>query len=154
MCGGKPLKKILVLCAVALLAGCDAGTEQNSASAEPQAAPVSANYFAKDAIYLPDGAGLQFNGVLRRYEFIENDKGQHDRYTFEFSADTMAIEGGVFATLAKSGYQRKVRREDATIYVVHYVKKGFPTVSMTFERVPASNGAEAFTRLRIVWKHA
>lgn len=144
------MKKVLALCAVALLAGCDANTQQNSASVPP----VASNYFHKNAIYFPDGVGLQFSGKLRRYELVENEKGKFDRYTFEFPEDMMAIEGAVFATLAKSGYQRKVRREDDRLYVVNYIKKGLPSVSMTYERVPAKNKVQAFTRLRVVWKNA
>ncbi|WP_404397776.1 hypothetical protein LG309_08295 [Stutzerimonas chloritidismutans] len=144
------MKKVLALCAVALLAGCDEGTQQNSASVPP----VTSNYFHKNTIYFPDGAGLQFSGKLRRYELVENEKGLFDRYTFEFSEDMMAIEGAVFATLAKSGYQRKVRREDDRLYVVNYIKKGFAPVSMTYERMPAKKKVQAFTRLRVVWKNA
>ncbi len=144
------MKKVLALCAVALLAGCDAGTQQNNATVPS----VTANYLYKNTIYFPDGAGLQFNGKLRRYELVENEKGQFDRYTFEFSEDMMAVEGGVFATLAKSGYQRKVRRESDKIFIVNYIKKGFAPVSMTYERVPAKKEVNGFTRLRVVWKNA
>lgn len=144
------MKYILALCVVALLAACDAGTKQSNATVPP----VTASYFYKNTIYFPDGAGLQFNGKLRRYELVENEKGQFDRYTFEFAEDMMAVEGAVFATLAKSGYQRKVRRENDKIFVVNYNKKGFAPVSMTYERVPANKGIKALTRLRVVWKNA
>jgi len=136
---------------VLLFAGCDADSQKNDFSS---ALPVAANYFSKSTIYFPDGAGLQFSGKLRRYELVENEKGLFDRYTFEFSEDMMAIEGAVFATLAKSGYQRKVRREDDRLYVVNYIKKGFAPVSMTYERMPAKKKVQAFTRLRVVWKKA
>jgi len=136
---------------VALFAGCDGSTQQNNS---PTASRVTASYFSKNAIYLPDGAGIQFNGKLRSYALVENDKGKFDRYAFEFSEDIMAIEGAVFATLAKSGYQRKVRREDEKIYVVNYLKKGFPTITMSFERVPANKGMQTFTRLKVLWKNA
>ncbi len=66
----------------------------------------------------------------------------------------MAVEGSVFATLAKSGYQRKVRNEDEKTYVVSYFKKGFENIYMTYERVPLNRGMEPFTRLKIVWKKA
>lgn len=144
------MKKVLAFCAVALLSGCDSGTEQSSATVPP----VAASYFHKNTIYFPDGVGIQFDGKLRRYELVENEKGRFDRYTFEFPEDMMAIEGAVFATLAKSGYQRKVRREDDRLYVVNYIKKGMPSVSMTYEWVPAKNKVQAFTRLRVVWKNS
>lgn len=148
------MKRILALCAVGLFSGCDAGIQQGNAPTAPKNIPVTAYYFSKSAIYLPDGTGIQFSGKMRRYELVENDKGKFDRYTFEFTEDIMAIEGGVFATLAKSGYQRKIRRENEKTFVVNYVKKGFAPVSVTFERIPANKGAEAFTRLRVVWKNA
>ncbi|WP_226686996.1 hypothetical protein [Stutzerimonas stutzeri] len=144
------MKYILALCLVALLAACDAGTTQSNVTVPP----LTTSYFYKDTIYFPDGAGFQFNGKLRRYEFLENEKGQFDRYTFEFPEDMMAVEGAVFATLAKSGYQRKVRRENDKVFVVNYSKKGFSPVSMTYERLPTTKQKKAFTRLKIIWKNA
>lgn len=143
------MKTILALCTVAFLAGCDAGTNQHNVTVPP----VTTSQFYRDTIYFPDGAGLQFSGKLRRYELVENKKGSFDRYTFEFAQDTMAIEGAVFATLAKSNYQRKVRREDDRLFVVNYIKKGFAPVSMTYERLPAKKGVEGLTRLRVIWKN-
>lgn len=144
------LKRVLGLCAAALLVGCDTGASQSTA---PKSLPVAANYFSKNAIYFPDGAGLQFSGKLRSYVLVEDEKGKFDRYVFEFSEDVMTVEGAVFATLAKSGYQRQVRREDVKSFVVDYRKLGFATVTMIYERVPASNGMEPFSRLRVTWKN-
>jgi hypothetical protein len=152
--GDKPLKKVLVSCAVALLLGCDTGSPEGNAATAPKGTPVTANYFSTSAIYLPDGAGIQFNGKMRRYDLVENEKGTFDRYTFEFAEDMMAVEGAVFATLAKSGYQRKVRRENEKTFVVNYVRKGFAPVSMTFERVSSGKETKVLTRLRVVWKNA
>lgn len=145
------MKIILALCSVLLFAGCDAGARKDG-SVSPE---VPASYLYKDAVYFPDGQGLQFSGKLRRYELVENEKGQFDRYTFEFSEDIMPIEAAVFATLAKRGYQRKVRREDDGLFVVDYVMKNGVSVLMSFERVPAKNkDASAFTRLKVSWKSA
>lgn len=144
------MKKVLSLFVVALLAGCDVGALQNSTHTAP---PVAASYFSKNSVYLPDGVGIQFNGKLRNYALIESEKGGYDRYVFEFSEDIMAVEGAVFATLAKSGYQRKVRREDAESFVVDYNKKGFETVMMVYERVSANKDAKPFTQLKVVWKN-
>ncbi len=145
------MKKILVLCALFVIAGCDADKQCSKQVVVPS---EGVNYLSKNAIYLPDGAGIEFSGRLRSYELVENDKGAFDRYVFEFSEDTMAVEGSVFATLAKSGYQRKVRNEDEKTYVVSYFKKGFENIYMTYERVPLNRGMEPFTRLKIVWKKA
>lgn len=148
--GRGKLKKTLMLFMVAMLAGCDDAPARREGAAIPD---VAVSQFYKDRIYLPDGAGLQMAGKLKRYELVENDKGSFDRYTFEFSQDSMAVEGAVFASLAKSNYQRKVRREDARLFVVNYVKKGFPPVSMTYERAPENKEKTALTRLKIVWKN-
>jgi hypothetical protein len=141
---------MLGLCVAALLVGCDTGDSQNGA---PKALPVVANYFAKNAIYFPDGTGIQFSGKLRSYVLVEGEKGKFDRYIFEFSEDIMAIEGAVYATLAKSGYQRKVRREDGGHFVVDYTKKDSAPVTMIYERVSASNGVEGFSRVRVSWQN-
>jgi len=114
----------------------------------------TARYLHKNAVYFPDGEGLEFSGTLRRYDLVSNEKGEFDRYTFEFTDDIMAIEGTISAILIKRGYHRKVRREDDGFFVVNYVKKGFPPVSMNYERIHAKKGANAFTRLRVIWKNA
>ena len=145
------MKKTLLLSAMVIFSGCDVNTHANDPST---VSPVKASYLSKNAIYFPGGTGIQFSGRLRSYEFVENDKGMFDRYIFEFSEDTMAVEGSVFAILAKSGYQRKIREENETAFVVNYVKEGSETVYMTYERVPADGNVAAFTRLRIVWKEA
>lgn len=134
---------------MALFAGCDGGAQQNSS---PTVIPVTAIYFSKNSIYLSDGAAIEFSGEMRRYELVESDKGKFERYTFEFPEGIMAIEGAVFATLAKNGYQRKVRRDGEKIFVVDYYKKGFAPVTMAFERFPENKAADAFTRLKISWK--
>ncbi|MCQ4239547.1 hypothetical protein [Stutzerimonas stutzeri] len=144
------MKTVLGLCAAALLVGCDTGATQNSAT---KSLPVVANYFSKNAIYFPDGAGIQFSGKMRSYVLVEDEKGKFDRYIFEFAEDIMTVEGSVFATLAKSGYQRKMRREDANSFVVDYIKRDSAPVTMIYERVPASNGVDAFSRLRVSWKN-
>lgn len=89
---------------------------------------------------------------MRSYVLVEGERGKFDRYIFEFTEDIMTVEGAVFATLAKSGYQRKVRRDDANSFVVDYRKRDSAPVTMICERVPASNGVDAFSRLRVSWK--
>lgn len=84
---------------------------------------------------------------------MQDEKGTFDRYIFDFPEDIMTVEDAVFATLTKSGYQRKVRREDAKSFVVDYIKGGSAPVTMIYERVPASNDMEAFSRLRVSWKN-
>lgn len=144
------MKRVLGLCAAALLVGCDTDASHNSA---PRSSPVVANYFSKNAIYFPDGTGIQFSGKMRSYVLVQDEKGTFDRYIFDFPEDIMTVEGAVFATLTKSGYQRKVRREDAKSFVVDYIKGGSAPVTMIYERVPASNDMEAFSRLRVSWKN-
>ncbi len=134
--------------AVSLLAACDTGAQQSN----PTIPQGKASSFHKDIIYFPDGSGLELSGKLRRYDLIENKFGNFDRYIFEFFDDIMAVEGAVFAVLVKSGYQRKVRREDDKLFDVTYIKKGFAPVSMTYERMPAKADVRAYTRLKVIWK--
>ncbi len=139
------------MCAVAFLVGCGGEKDLKASTAVPGGIP---KYLHKNAVYFPDGEGLEFSGTLRRYDLVSNEKGEFDRYTFEFAEDIMAVEGAVFAVLAKRGYHRKVRRDSEGLFVVNYLRKGFSPVSMNYERVPKKDGVEAFTRVRVVWKNA
>jgi len=144
------MRKCLIVCAAIFMVGCDSGIEESPRVQSAQ----TVKYFHKNTIYFPGGDGIEFSGILRNYTLISSDNGSFDRYVFEFSEDMMAVEGAVFATLAKGGYQRKVRREDDKLFVVNYIKKGFAPVSMTYERIPAKADVQAFTRLKVTWKNA
>lgn len=145
-------KKVLVLAALLLLGGCDEVSGEKQIS---DLVPVSnAQYLHKNAIYLPDGYGLQFSGWLRNYSLTTNEKGSFDRYIFEFTDELMAIEGALYAVLGKQGYVRRVRKEQPGLLVVSYIKKGVSPVTMSYETLKLGPDSQAKTRLRVTWKNS
>jgi hypothetical protein len=143
-------RKVLLLTALLLLGGCGevSGEKQTSTPL-----PVSnAQYLHKNAIYLPDGYGLEFSGWLRNYSLVDNAKGRFERYTFEFTDELMAIEGALYAVIGKQGYVRRVRKEEAGLLVVSYIKKGVSPITMSYESLQPSDDSQAKTRLRVTWK--
>lgn len=144
--------KALVLGALLVLSGCNEVPREKPGSSAPQASPV--HYLHKNAIYLPDGFGLEFSGWLRNYSLISNEKGNFDRYIFEFPDELMAIEGALYAVISKQGYVRRISKEQPGLFVVDYVKKGFSPISMSYEALQPSADSRARTRLRVSWKNA
>ncbi len=143
------MKHFIVVLSAVFLMSCESDVNECVEAIKVEAG----NHLYKNAIYFPGGFGVEFSGVLRNYTLVSSNKGNFDRYVFEFSEDMMAVEGAVFATLAKNGYQRKVKREDDRHFVVSYIKKGFAPIAMTYERVPAQKQTEALTRLKITWQN-
>lgn len=144
--------KALVLGALLVLGGCNEVPREKIESSAPQASRVQ--YLHKNAIYLPDGFGLEFSGWLRNYSLISNEKGNFDRYIFEFPDELMAIEGALYAVISKQGYVRRISKEQPGLFVVDYVKKGFSPISMSYEALQPSADSRARTRLRVSWKNA
>ncbi len=143
--------KALVLGVLLLLGGCNEGAGEKQAGAPVQA--TGAQYLHKNAIYLPDGFGLEFSGWLRNYSLTTNEKGSFDRYIFEFSDELMAIEGALYAAIGKQGYVRLVRKEEPGQLIVSYIKKGVSPITMSYETLQPSANSQAKTRLRITWKN-
>ncbi|WP_447742082.1 hypothetical protein [Pseudomonas laurentiana] len=143
----------LLLCAFISLTACSDGVAEHTQRAPTgQQSPVQ-NILHKNAIYLPSGQDLQVSGQLRRYELQTTDKGLYDRYVFESPDDLMALEGQIYATLAKRGYTRNVRNEKPGLFEVRYVKRNTEPVVMTYETL--DNSESAFkTRLKIKWKNS
>lgn len=146
-------KHTLLLCAFISLTACsDDAAEHTQRAPTGQQSPVQ-NILHKNAIYLPSGQDLQVSGQLRRYELQTTDKGLYDRYVFESPDDLMALEGQIYATLAKRGYTRNVRNEKPGLFEVRYVKRNTEPVVMTYETL--DNSEVAFkTRLKIKWKNS
>ena len=143
--------KALVLGVLLLLGGCSEVSGDKQATA---AVPVSnAQYLHKNAIYLPDGFGLEFSGWLRNYTLVINEKGSFDRYVFEFTDELMAIEGALYAVIGKQGYVRRLRKEQPGLLVVSYIKKGVNPVTMSYETLKPTPDSQAKTRLRVTWKN-
>ncbi|WP_095109645.1 hypothetical protein [Pseudomonas sp. Irchel 3E20] len=146
-------KKTLALCVLVSLTACSEAPEGKAdASAKQQTSATQAVH--KNALYLPDGNALEVVGQLRSYTRIDEENGHLERYVFESSENLMSVEGAVYAALAKRGYVRKVRKEQAGLYVVSYMKKGSPSVTMSYEEVKPDTVPKVKTRLKVTWKNA
>gem|GEM_PF-2976422 len=44
----------------------------------------------------------------------------------------MSLDGAKFAELAKLGYKRRIRKEEADLFIVNYQKKGSVTISAAY----------------------
>ncbi|WP_125459785.1 hypothetical protein [Stutzerimonas stutzeri] len=131
------------------LLGCSEDAREENASLAQRS---NSNLIYKNSVYFPGGEGVEFHGELRRYELFKGNKGEFERYTVEFSEELISVERAVSATMAKHGYQRKVRRESVDDYFVSYTKEGVVPVAMYYDRVPFKNVQR--TRLRIIWRES
>lgn len=147
-------RKTLLLCALVSLTACNDGAPETTASGSAGQQPQVQNILHKNAIYLPDGQNLQVAGQLRRYELQTTEKGLYDRYVFESPDGLMALEGHIYAVLAKRGYTRNVRNEKPGLFEVRYVKRNAEPVVMTYETLADSDAAAFKTRLKIKWKNS
>ncbi len=133
-------RALSLLFSILLLQGCeDAGV------AESPVKPASTEFtavFSKNAIELESGGALKFDGKIVRYDLVRNQRGVFDRYVIESSLSQMGLEGAVFSELARSGYVRKVRQDQADRYVVNYVRKGRAPMSADF-RPWSENGSKS-----------
>ena len=129
-----------LLFSVLILQGCE---ETVVASASTKSAPVEAiANFSKNSIELENGLALRFDGRIVRYDLIRNQRGVFDRYIIESPLGQMGLEGAVFGALARNGYVRKVRLDQADRYVVNYVLKGYTSLSADY-RPWSENGAKS-----------
>ncbi|HFQ8052965.1 TPA: hypothetical protein ACHTCR_004841 [Pseudomonas putida] len=101
---------------------------------------------SKQTLTLADGTVLNFNGKLIRETVSKKEEGDFQRYIFELPQESMAVEGEIFAALAKSGYARIVKNSDKDVYSVHYKKKGQAPIGATYTNVEKS------TQLMLLWK--
>lgn len=101
---------------------------------------------SKQTLTFADGTVLNFNGKLIRETVSKKEEGDFQRYIFELPQESMAVEGEIFAALAKSGYARIVKNSDQDVYSVHYKKKGQPPIGATYTNVEKS------TQLMLLWK--
>lgn len=137
---------------VFLLAGCEPATV--SAVSDVQ-------YASKDAtlelnrIQLPDGSEISSVGRLFQYQFLQNERGEFDRYTIHSNDSLMSVEGSVFAQLAKAGYARRVRAETPGRFVVNYIKKGIAPVTATYTvHTVKAEGSAVKSQVIFTWKAA
>lgn len=140
---------VVVGLAAVLLVGCN---EAPQVGTEQVPAVRHANTLYKDTIYFPDGSGVTFSGYVGSYALIQNDKGIYDRYIINFDQEIMEVEGAVYASLAKSGYQRKVYKEESGLFIVNYLKKDYAPVSFTYSDFSEESKGAIKTQVRAVWK--
>lgn len=150
------MKGCIVVCVAALaLAGCSEPAETTkSPVSQEKPAQITAPTPDKNqsSIYFVDGTGVSFSGKVIREEKLENSKGNFQRHVLQVPTELMFLESSTFAVLAKSGYTRKVRREEPPLFTVNYIKKGFPTVLAAYkELVPGKDGVSR-TQLVLTWR--
>lgn len=134
---------VLLICTVFMLQGCgENNVSENKGSASDTSALAHPSYLRFDSIGLENGGALNFEGRVVRYDLIKNQRGHFDRFIIESSLSQMGLEGAVFAELAKKGYVRKIRKDEAKRYVVNYVAKGRATLSADY-RPLKKEGAES-----------
>lgn len=144
------MKKAITFAFLALaLTGC--GEEKpaaNTSSATSVNQQEIAAELAKGNVKVADGTVLSFPGSTITSKITQNSLGKFQRYSITTSQDIMKIEGEVFSTLAKAGYTRTVKKEEAGLYSVQYAKKGYPAMGANYNTL--SNGTES--ELTMHWK--
>jgi len=125
-----------------LITGCSPATEQQSPSVLSDV-PVGAASLSFNKVIFPGGKEVVFDGRIIRYEFIKNPKASIERFTIFSREGLMSLDGAAFAELAKLGYTRRIRREEAGLFVVNYQKKGSVTITAVYSEhsteFPADN---------------
>lgn len=125
---------------VLLLQGCWEPAVSEKTPMSVAVEPVS--HFALNAIALEKGSALKVEGRIVRYDLLRNKRGEFDRYIIESPLQQMGLEGAVFWELARKGYVRKVRKDEAGRYMVNYVLNGQATLSAEY-RAWNENGAKS-----------
>lgn len=144
------MKKAITFAFIALaLTGC--GEEKptaNTSSANSTNQQEIAAELAKGNVKVADGTVLSFPNSTITSKITQNSLGKYQRYSITTSQDIMKIEGEVFSTLAKAGYVRTVKKEEAGLYSVQYAKKGYPAMGANYTTL--SDGSKS--ELTMHWK--
>ncbi|MGG5872974.1 hypothetical protein [Pseudomonas peli] len=142
----------VAVCA-ALLSGCEPASSPSGAA--PSLEPVAGTVLVKNKVMFPEGIEVSFNGRIFQYQLVQNVKGEFDRYIVHSTDGMMGVEGAVFASLAKQGYTRRIRKEVPGQFVVNYVKKGAATIIATFsDHSTKAVGDKTKSRAVFTWKIA
>lgn len=133
---------IFSLMAFALLvSGCSPSEELHSQI--PSEVSVSGAAPQFDKVIFPGGAEFNFDGRLVRYDYIRKPEASFERFTIFSREGLMSLDGAAFAELVKLGYTRRIRKEEAGLFVVNYQKKGSVTISAAYSehstKFPADN---------------
>jgi hypothetical protein len=146
------MKALLLLALTsAVIVGCNDGATPASPPANTPDAS-HANTLYKNKIYLPDGTAITFTGYLINYSLTQNEKGSFEAYTFNFDSSLMNLEGSTYASLAKAGYLRKIHKEEPSLFLVSYIKKGFPPVNVNYKDLSEKSKGMINTQARMAWK--
>lgn len=113
-----------------LVSGCSPSEEPLSQA--PSKVSVGGAALPFDRVVFPGGVEVAFNGRLVRYDHIQKPEASFERFTIFSKKGLMGLEGTSFAELAKLGYTRLIRKEEAGLFVVNYQKRGSVTISAAY----------------------
>jgi hypothetical protein len=148
----KGLISAIAVCVV-LLSGCEPASVESGAAVSAE--QIAGTALIKDRIIFPEGIEVPINGRVFQYQLIQNAKGEFERYIVHSTDGMMGMDGTVFASLAKLGYTRRIRKEVPGQLVVNYVKKGAVTIVATFsDHSTKVVGDKTKSRAVFTWKIA
>lgn len=141
---------LTLLCFMTLISGCDEGSPPQLEVPKSTVSLVSAG---QQAIELPGGEKVGFDGKIVKSYIDENKNGKYQRHVIELPAKVMSVEGTFFSNLAKVGYQRKNNSEANGFQIYSYTKKGTPSIRASLKSLDKAEAKAApKTRLVISWK--
>lgn len=141
---------LTLFCAMTLISGCEEGSAPQAQAPKSTVSLVSAG---QQAIELPGGTKIGFDGKIVKSYIDENKNGKYQRHVIELPAEVMSVEGTFFSNLAKVGYQRKNNSEANGFQIYSYTKKGTPSIRASFKNLDKAEAKAApQTRLVISWK--
>lgn len=141
---------LTLLCAMTILSGCEEGNAPQAQAPKSNASYVSTG---QEAIELPSGQKIGFDGKILKSYIDENKNGKYQRHVIELPAELMSVEGTFFSSLAKAGYQRKNNSEANGFQIYSYSKKGAPLIRASFKNLNNTEAKAApQTRLVLSWK--
>lgn len=139
-----------LLFAMAFLAGCEEEKAPQAQAPKSTASYVSAG---QQAIELSGGEKIGFDGKIVKSYIDENKNGKYQRHVIEVPVELMSVEGTLFSSLAKAGYQRKNNTEANGFQIYSYSKKGAPSIRASFKNLDKAEAKAApQTRLVLSWK--
>jgi len=122
---------------LAFLVGCgEQGVPPSQVSSDSSG---SVKTFKNNAIVLSDGAVLDIEGRIIRYELVRRDKVVKDRYTVESSLTLMGLESRIYSDLARRGYVRRVRIDSPSRFLVSYRRKGLAPITADYRAIKDSD---------------
>lgn len=106
----------------------------------------------KATVYFSDGSGILFSAHSSNEEILEGKNGRFQRYILQIAAEIMILEQSTFDALEKSGYTRRILKNEPPIYTVNYIKPGHPTILATYKKLSLRKGGTPNTQLVLTWR--